>query len=735
MEFGPRSGGLPRWEVLRGPAAGVEARAHHAPQGRELAVSEVMSVDVLDRLGLIEDESDDGDDAPAPGKVDAHLYLSAQDLSQLLSPPRKSAGHVLDLLHAPLPMSSLEAYLHLLKSNLGAGCLALPLVFSRASVPLGAGLLCCTAMQGTYSMLLLVRLKRALADSADARAKSRAGDHPISTFEDLGLAAFGLAGKRAIELFVVALQLGICCVYISLVSTNLHAGLHGLLSPQASLCAVTGACALLSLLRDLTSLWPLSTAANVFMLTACVTAVTVAALQLAHGRPASPRDAAAVREAASGTSVRDDLTAAARCLGALFFAIEGLALVLPVEIAVNPRAPQPQPTRPLPRDGSFTGGSSTGAIAGSASDAIAGDASDAIAGSASDAAPAQLGDGEAGAARRPPANGGGGDGGVEQSGASARSAEAARVAPSVQGSGIFYAALEAQPRDGSDGGDDGESGAGDQDLNGGEATERRQQHARPRKIAGTSAVAIVIAVTPPGVAVTAGPAAAPAAAPAAPLGCPPALRFERVLLASMFSLCTIYMAMGVVVALGFPDIDSGSVSAFLAQRDPSNRWLAMVNAMIGLAILCTFPLQMQPALMVLDKQRVAHRHHHNRHHHQGHRHGCSAWAAAGAVRSVAIRFGLVGGCVLVVLLVPELELLIALLGALCQASLSALPFLISLTLHARGAVRISASRAALHVGLLSFCILAATTGSYSAFADIASYLRVARAAPDGAGRL
>jgi hypothetical protein len=96
---------------------------------------------------------------------------------------------------------------------------------------------------------------------------------------------------------------------------------------------------------------------------------------------------------------------------------------------------------------------------------------------------------------------------------------------------------------------------------------------------------------------------------------------------------------------------------------------------------------------------------------------CSA-----AFKSAAVRIGLTAGCATVVLVVPELELLIVLLGALCQASLSALPPLISLRLAAVGLVPLSRPRTALHVVLLSLCALAAVTGTYCALSDIALFI-------------
>eukprot|EP00302_Diacronema_sp_CCMP2436_P020700 CAMPEP_0179978842 /NCGR_PEP_ID=MMETSP0983-20121128/40937_1 /TAXON_ID=483367 /ORGANISM="non described non described, Strain CCMP 2436" /LENGTH=97 /DNA_ID=CAMNT_0021896381 /DNA_START=41 /DNA_END=334 /DNA_ORIENTATION=+ len=92
------------------------------------------------------------------------------------------------------------------------------------------------------------------------------------------------------------------------------------------------------------------------------------------------------------------------------------------------------------------------------------------------------------------------------------------------------------------------------------------------------------------------------------------------------------------------------------------------------------------------------------------------------MRYFVMRVGLTCGCALVVLVVPELELLIGLLGALCMASLSALPFLASIRLHLDGTVPIARGRLGLHALLLAFCLLAAVTGTFRAVADIAVYL-------------
>lgn len=73
----------------------------------------------------------------------------------------------------------------------------------------------------------------------------------------------------------------------------------------------------------------------------------------------------------------------------------------------------------------------------------------------------------------------------------------------------------------------------------------------------------------------------------------------------MLSLLLVYSALGCAVPLAYLRIDSASVTAFLARADPSGRWLACVNGLVGCAVLLTYPLQMQPALMVLDRPRTA----------------------------------------------------------------------------------------------------------------------------------
>lgn len=434
------------------------------------------------------------------------------------------------------------------------------------------GLFAVVALQGTYSMILVVRCKNAVQRHG-IKAQS---------YEDLGGVAFGATGRRLIGGLVVTLQLGVCCIFISLLVTNMRAALPGI-SGHTIFFAVFCVCALLSLLRDLSDLWPLSTAANAIMLSAIATAVIVSVRVLS----AEDDDG---EQAPSQSEVT--FSTVARCLSVEFFAYEGIALVLPVENSYHAQQPR--------ADGSRT----------SPGIEMLATRSEASGGNTEDAAPE----------------------GAEP----AASAECSSADNRTSARGGAHDADEAHRR-----------------------------------------------------------------------------TFERVLLCAMWSVAFLFVVLGSSVATAFPLIDSGSVTAFLAERSqgkPGGWWHATVNYGVSLAIMLTFPLQLQPAVMVLDRAIFS-------------GDGTAVAGAKPAERSTAVfvltRVLITSVCAFVVFLVPSLDLLIALLGALCQTSLAFLPFALSIKLHRLGLVTFSPARLLLHVLLMAFCGWAMVVGSYCAIADIA----------------
>ena len=201
-------------------------------------------------------------------------------------------------------LSPLDAAIHLVKGNLGPGCLNLPHAFALSGWALGSGLFLLIALQGIYSMWLLVYCKNVLPSSRH-------------TFMDVAKATLGPVGGHLVEVFLFVLQGGVCCVFLSLIRTNLRAFLPWL-SDIASVLIVTILLMLMVLLRFLKDLLWLSATANVIMVIAILTA-TVAGL--VHFNAADPDIIATNPVPSVLITFTSDM----------FFAFEGIGLVLPVE--------------------------------------------------------------------------------------------------------------------------------------------------------------------------------------------------------------------------------------------------------------------------------------------------------------------------------------------------------------------------------------------------------------------
>ena len=222
--------------------------------------------------------------------------------------------------HVEIPsdkkLSSVDAFIHLVKGNLGPGCLNLPHAFSLAGWALGSILFAVIALQGIYSMCLLLYCKNLL--------NQRNNDHSIKSFMDVSRAALGFSGGRVVEILLFVLQSGVCCVFLSLVSTNLTAALPNL-SVTVSVGLVTLLFMGMVLLRFLKDLIWLCATANAFMVVAILTATIAGLWNYVEVQPlnvvaANPTPSAII------TFTCD-----------MFFAFEGIGLVLPIENSVGPQ--------------------------------------------------------------------------------------------------------------------------------------------------------------------------------------------------------------------------------------------------------------------------------------------------------------------------------------------------------------------------------------------------------------
>jgi solute carrier family 36 (proton-coupled amino acid transporter) len=152
--------------------------------------------------------------------------------------------------------SSLQAYVHFVKGNLGPGCLSLPYAFSLVGPVWGPVAMVLMGAMTVYNMCSLVK------------AKQKVQHLGIATFSHVGLYAFGKAGQFLVDTFLVTMQLSVCTVYFSFISANLAraAPVAWHLSQRTIILLALPALAGCSLIRHMRDLTPFSLAANVSLL-------------------------------------------------------------------------------------------------------------------------------------------------------------------------------------------------------------------------------------------------------------------------------------------------------------------------------------------------------------------------------------------------------------------------------------------------------------------------------------
>jgi amino acid permease len=486
------------------------------------AMSTFSTYQAIAENGQVEDSQANSEDAS-----EAHLELD-DDVTPTTSPPTAASS-----------LTAFQAMIHLVKGNLGPGCLNLPHAFARTGWGLSVGLFGLVAAQGIYSMYLLVYCKRALNNSGQ----------PSKSFMDVSQASLGSAGRRLVEVFLVILQGGVCCVFLSLISTNLVAMTS--ISDNFSIVLVTLLLLVIVLLRFIRDLTWLSATANALMITAIATATIAGLVHFSATRKGN--DDAAPRTSIANPTPSNIVT----FVSDMFFAFEGIGLVLPIENTYN--------------------------------------------------------------------------------------------------------------------------------------TAHREQS------------------TP----------------------------FDSVLTRSMMFTAGLFVCVGLSASVGFPDIQSGSVTAYLEERYPKNVWFSMVNAFVMVAVLFTFPLQLQPAMEVIDRWLD---------------HGCPQLQAAiarsssnndigestgegdgvmrrestytssldrrrcGIKRWIYRRWLVVFCCALIVFYVNNLSVLISLFGAIGQTGLAGMPCAIHLALQREGVVPKSFIRTSLDIFILVFCSTVMVSGVVACFA-------------------
>ena len=211
-----------------------------------------------------------------------------------------------------------DASMHLIKGNLGPGCLNIPHAFVQSGWLLGCGLFALVAVQGIYSMYILTFCKSYLIQYQVQHQRSTS-----FTFMSIAQEALGDLGKRLVQCFLFLLQAGVCCVFLSLIATNLHAQFPALLSQNTCVFIVTLLLLAIVLIRFLKDLRWLSVIANLFMATAILTATIAGVLQYMQDSNDDRQQSHLIYT----TNLGDIAT----FVSSMFFSFEGIGLVLPVE--------------------------------------------------------------------------------------------------------------------------------------------------------------------------------------------------------------------------------------------------------------------------------------------------------------------------------------------------------------------------------------------------------------------
>jgi len=254
-------------------------------------------------------------------------------------------------------ISKFDAIQHLMKGNLGPGCLNIPHAFALSGYLLGTLLFLLVAIQGIYSMVLLVYCKQCIQqhntnqrhatrtaklrreqqsnntnDSMDHNETTTIHVPPLpaaicydcTTFMDIAYVSHGPIGSIIVQILLFVLQGGVCCVFLSLIATNLHASFPTL-KLEECVFVVTVLLFVVVLLRDLKELKWLSLSANILMIVAILTA-SLSALSVIFWNHNNDDE-----NDNSAKKYTTNPAAIATFISSMFYSFEGIGLVMSVE--------------------------------------------------------------------------------------------------------------------------------------------------------------------------------------------------------------------------------------------------------------------------------------------------------------------------------------------------------------------------------------------------------------------
>lgn len=192
----------------------------------------------------------------------------------------------------------------------------------------------------------------------------------------------------------------------------------------------------------------------------------------------------------------------------------------------------------------------------------------------------------------------------------------------------------------------------------------------------------------------------------------------------MVAVGILFWITGFFTAWAFPDIHNGSITAYLHEAFPDNSWFNAVNMIVMLAVFLTFPLQVTPALEVLEewcqpavslaaRDTSTDKPNPTPADPDGDARDC--W---GDFKWIIPRYCIVLGSAILVLIVDDIGLLMALFGAVGQTGLAMMPCMCHLALQRRGVAPKQRSKTLMNLLTITCCTLVMFFGLIEAVRQI-----------------
>ena len=225
-------------------------------------------------------------------------------------------------------------------------------------------------------------------------------------------------------------------------------------------------------------------------------------------------------------------------------------------------------------------------------------------------------------------------------------------------------------------------------------------------------------------------------------------KFRIWLVLAMTIVAVLFVFIGLSASIGFPNIAVGSISDYLVRRYPSDKWYQTVNVLIIIAVLFTFPLQLTPAVEVLDEwcgskaNSQIENNNMERLENQVDTDALpsdilsklegtlddsnhdelqtSSSSFCGNYDWLIRRWLLVLGCALMVSIVSDLSDLISLFGAFGQTGLAAMPCFIHYSLQKNGIAPSNIARCVIDRVIIAFCGMVMVAGFIFSLQNIVS---------------